>query len=104
MKYLGLFLLVIGAVSLVLPFIGASCFGLDRNWGEAVSWMIRFAAAARGNPALPEPPQRLTCLPAAVPFCPCWCFHQQASYQQKENVVKTQLAKRSRLPAALAFN
>ncbi len=43
MKYLGLFLLVIGAAALILPLTGAEFIFLSwiGNWGETISWVIR---------------------------------------------------------------
>jgi hypothetical protein len=42
-KYLGLFLLIIGILSLIIPFTGAEFMFLSwiSNWGETVAWVIR---------------------------------------------------------------
>jgi hypothetical protein len=49
-KYLGLFLLIIGIVSLILPFTGLEFMFLSwvTNWGETAAWFIRAGIALLG--------------------------------------------------------
>ncbi|MBC7922849.1 MAG: hypothetical protein H7Z75_17365 [Ferruginibacter sp.] len=50
MRLFGTALLVIGAVSLLLPFIGLNFLFLAwiNNWGTTVSWLIRFGLLILG--------------------------------------------------------
>lgn len=50
MKFLGLFLLIIGLVSLLLPLIGANLLVLNflDQWGETASWVIRIGITVLG--------------------------------------------------------
>lgn len=50
MKFLGLFLLVIGVISLLLPLMGANLLFLNwvDQWGTTVSWSIRIGVTVLG--------------------------------------------------------
>jgi hypothetical protein len=50
MKYLGLVLLIIGVLSLILPFTGAEFMFLSwvSNWGETIGWAIRIGIVLLG--------------------------------------------------------
>lgn len=51
MKFIGLFLLIAGLVSLVVGFMGANLLVLDwlNQWGEEVGWGIRLGITALGG-------------------------------------------------------
>ena len=50
MKFLGLFLLIIGLVSILLPLIGGNLLVLKwiDQWGETISWAIRIGITVLG--------------------------------------------------------
>lgn len=50
MKFLGLFLLIIGLISLLLPLIGANLLFLSwlDQWGTTASWAIRIGITVLG--------------------------------------------------------
>jgi hypothetical protein len=51
MKFIGLFLLIIGFVSLFLGFTGANLVVLNwlDQWGETISWVIRIGVTILGG-------------------------------------------------------
>lgn len=51
MKFIGLFLLIIGLVSLVVGFTGANLLALNwvNQWGEPIGWGIRIGVAVLGG-------------------------------------------------------
>ncbi|WP_299705436.1 hypothetical protein [uncultured Pontibacter sp.] len=51
MKFIGLFLLIIGLASVVLGFLDYNSLLLNwvDNWGESIGWGIRIGATALGG-------------------------------------------------------
>jgi hypothetical protein len=51
MKFIGLFLLIVGFVSLFIGFTGANLLAINwvNQWGETIGWTIRIAVTILGG-------------------------------------------------------